>query len=109
MCYLNKFRFLKPKFAAFFALTLLVGLAFNAYFGRYTISYSVTEVFTKSEKSNLKGKRVLDTCFKTSATGTVTNFTDLGIEVTYDQPILGKYKQLNSDKQTFKKCTVLID
>lgn len=103
----GKFRIL--KYAAFFALTFVMSLVFHFYFGRYTIAYSVTEVFTKSEKSNLKGKRVLDTCFKTSAAGTITNFTDLGIEITYDQPILGKYKQLNSDKQTFKKCTILID
>lgn len=109
MCFLNKFRLLKLKYAAFFILTLFVGLVFNAYFGRYTISYSVTEVFTQSEKNDLTGKRVFDTCFKTSATGTITNFTDLGIEITYDKPILGKYKQLNSDKQTFKKCTVLAD
>lgn len=109
MCYLNKFRFLKPKSAAFFALTLLVGLTFNAYFGRYTIFYSVTEVFTKSEKAELLGKRISDTCFKTPVNGTVTNFNQHGVEITYDEAILGKYKKLSSDKFTFNKCKVLID
>ena len=109
MCYLNKLRFLKLKFGAFFVLTLFIGLAFNAYFGRHTISFCKTEVFTKSEKAELLGKRVFDTCLKTPVNGTITDFNGFGIEITYDQPIYKTYKKFSSDKYTFEKCKVLTD
>lgn len=109
MCNLKYLRFLKLKFISVIALTFLLSLAFHAYFGRYTFYYFVTEVFTKSEKAELLGNRVSDTCFKTPVAGTVTDFNQYGVEITYDELIPGKYRKVNSDKLTFEKCKILID
>lgn len=101
--------FIKLKFISIFLLTFLLSLSFHIYFGRYTFYYSVTKVFTKSEKAELVGKRVSDTCFKTPVNATITDFNEIGVEITYDELILGKYKKVNSDKYTFEKCKVFID
>ncbi len=98
------------KFIAVFFVTFLLSLSFHAYFGRYTFSYSVEKTFTKQEVSDLSGKRVFNTCFRNNSEGTISGFDkNLGIEMTHDEPIFGKFTKSYYDKQTFEKCLIVID
>lgn len=105
------------KFLPTFAVAFVLGIALNAYFGRYAISYSVTETFTKAEAESLLNKRILDKCLgKTEAkSATVVSYekykytgtTDLVIE--FDQALLGRFKTVNYNKEIFEKCVELLE
>ncbi|MGI9055650.1 MAG: hypothetical protein ACR2F2_07590 [Pyrinomonadaceae bacterium] len=100
-----------------FVIAFILGIAFNDYLGRYTISYSVTETFTKSEAESLLNKKISTRCFENSKTknGSIISYEKYGLYgttdliVEYDEPIMGKYKTLNIDKNFFEKCVDVLE